>query len=52
MVQMKGIKQFTLSPIITLYIPHGSDESSDYQRQKTFSQVLYIPHGSDERKTK
>ena len=32
-----------------LYIPHGSDESSETQFTVRHECILYIPHGSDER---
>jgi len=31
-----------------LYIPHGSDESLQYLRDRKIKYLLYIPHGSDE----
>ncbi len=49
MVQMK---RYTKQPgalfSLNLYIPHGSDETSDFAIRKQLFEFLYIPHGSDE----
>ena len=47
MVQMKHIGPFELSVSASLYIPHGSDETSLPISGSPAAQ-LYIPHGSDE----
>jgi len=50
MVQMKGCLRFRKQDVLTLYIPHGSDESKAAQKLVDTWEKLYIPHGSDESK--
>jgi len=39
----------SISEVINLYIPHGSDESTAVDDPILHELNLYIPHGSDER---
>jgi len=50
MVQMKDGMLLQMSLQCFLYIPHGSDESTEVMGFRVMRMSLYIPHGSDERK--
>ena len=43
MVQMKGVKQLFFTPIVVLYIPHGSDESFFLYHRGTLRKSALYP---------